>query len=50
MARAVELSALAATSAETDGLRVLDELTTELELTRESLREIEEATRGELGP
>jgi hypothetical protein len=50
VARAVELSALAATSAETDGLRVLDELTTELELTRESLREIEEATRGELGP
>ena len=42
---------LTATSTGADGgMQVLDELTSELELTRQSLREIEEATRGDLAP
>ncbi|MEW9527249.1 hypothetical protein [Microbispora sp. NPDC049125] len=49
VARAVELSAMAATSSGADGdPQALDELTSELELTRQSLHEVEEATRRDL--
>lgn len=50
VARAVEISAMAATSGGVDGRQALDELTTELELTRQSLHEVEQATRDDLGP
>lgn len=50
VARAVEISTMAATSTEPDrGMRALDDLTAELELTRQSLREVEEAARDDLG-
>ncbi|MFC0862836.1 hypothetical protein ACFHYQ_11080 [Sphaerimonospora cavernae] len=50
VARAVELSTMAATSLEADGgMKALEDLTSELELTRQSLREVEEATRDDLG-
>ncbi|WP_067180838.1 hypothetical protein [Microtetraspora niveoalba] len=48
VARAVEVSAMTATSAVDSGRAALDELTSELELTRQSLREVEEATRDDL--
>ncbi|ETK33589.1 hypothetical protein [Microbispora sp. ATCC PTA-5024] len=49
VARAVEVGAMSATSsAADDGTRALDELTSELELTRQSLHEVEEATRRDL--
>lgn len=51
VARAVEISTMTATSAaDGHGARALDELTSELELTRQSLREVEEATRHDIGP
>ena len=53
VARAVEISAMTATSDGSDGGagggQALEELTTELELTRQSLREVEEATRDDIG-
>ncbi|GIH68866.1 hypothetical protein [Sphaerimonospora thailandensis] len=50
VARAVELSTMAATSLETNGgTKALEDLTSELEFTRQSLREVEEATRDDLG-
>ncbi|MFF4775565.1 hypothetical protein [Microtetraspora fusca] len=49
VARVIEVSAMTATSAVDGGTAALDELTSELELTRQSLREVEEATRGDLG-
>jgi hypothetical protein len=50
VARVVEVSAMSATSAIGEaGTEVLDELTTELELTRQSLHEVEESTRRDLG-
>ncbi|GGO11744.1 hypothetical protein GCM10010116_23630 [Microbispora rosea subsp. aerata] len=51
VARAVEISAMTAASDGTGGgARAFDELTAELELTRQSLHEIEEATRQDIGP
>ncbi|TLP61966.1 hypothetical protein [Microbispora triticiradicis] len=51
VARAVEISAMTATSGGADGGgQALHDLTTELELTRQSLHEVEEATRRDLGP
>ncbi|MBP2705915.1 hypothetical protein JOL79_19085 [Microbispora sp. RL4-1S] len=51
VARAVEVSAMAAASPDGDGgAASLDELTSELELTRQSLHEIEEVTRRDLAP
>ncbi|WP_327044084.1 hypothetical protein OG320_20190 [Microbispora sp. NBC_01189] len=54
VARAVEISAMTATSGGADGAdgggQALNDLTTELELTRQSLHEVEEATRRDLGP
>lgn len=50
VARVVEVSTMTATStAAESGTEALDELTTELELTRQSLHEVEEATRRDLG-
>ncbi|MCC5574759.1 MULTISPECIES: hypothetical protein [Microtetraspora] len=49
VARVVEVSAMTATSAADGGTAALDELTSELEFTRQSLREVEEATRDDLG-
>ncbi|MEZ0075056.1 hypothetical protein [Planotetraspora sp. GP83] len=50
VARVVEVSAMTATSTAADGgTGALDELTSELELTRQSLHEVEEATRHDLG-
>ncbi|GLW95931.1 hypothetical protein [Microtetraspora sp. NBRC 16547] len=49
VARVIEVSTMTATSAADGGTAALDELTSELELTRQSLREVEEATRGDLG-
>ncbi|WP_169982950.1 hypothetical protein [Microbispora sp. H10836] len=51
VARAVEISAMTATAdGAGGGARALDDLTSELELTRQSLHEVEEATRNDLGP
>lgn len=51
VARVVEVSTMTATSASVDGgTEALDELTSELELTRQSLHEVEEASRGDLAP
>ncbi|WP_055477951.1 hypothetical protein [Sphaerimonospora mesophila] len=50
VARAVEISTMAATSSGPEGgMKALEDLTSELELTRQSLREVEESTRGDLG-
>ncbi|GII33069.1 efflux RND transporter periplasmic adaptor subunit [Planotetraspora mira] len=50
VARAVEVSAMTATSSAADsGTRDLDDLVSELELTRQSLHEVEQATREDLG-
>src|SRR5690606_4461164 len=50
VARAVEISTMAATSSGHEGgMKALEDLTAELELTRQSLREIEESTRDDLG-
>ncbi|GAA4570456.1 hypothetical protein [Planotetraspora kaengkrachanensis] len=49
VARAVEVSAMTAASSADDGRRDLDDLVSELELTRQSLHEVEEAARRDLG-
>ncbi|GAA4579312.1 hypothetical protein GCM10023194_04680 [Planotetraspora phitsanulokensis] len=49
VARAVEVSAMTATSTADSGTRDLDDLVSELELTRQSLHEVEEAARQDLG-
>ncbi|MBB2742812.1 UNVERIFIED_ORG: hypothetical protein FHR35_002634 [Microbispora rosea subsp. rosea] len=51
VARAVEISAMtAASDGVGGGAQALDELTSELELTRQSLHEVEESARHDIGP
>ncbi|MBO3744947.1 hypothetical protein J5X84_02630 [Streptosporangiaceae bacterium NEAU-GS5] len=51
VARAVEVGAMSATYLSDDtGTQALDELTAELELTRQSLHEVEQATKNDLTP